>query len=418
VAINAVIQPSQLYRLEKLLWEVNPRIQVWDRVDLILNIFDLHAHTTEAKLQIELAKVQHLGPRIYGLGGTVLSRQGSGVGARGAGETNVELEKRKLKKQKQQIQAELAERTEDQLKRIHERKEQGLKTVALVGYTSAGKTSLFNTLTGKQAQTDKSLFTTLDSTVGKLKMEHPTQIIISDTIGFIDQLPPALIQAFRSTLLESLEAQLLLHVIDAADDFMEHKFEVVEQILQDLGVDRHPILVFNKSDLLSQDQRTQIREKFADREIMFVSAKTGQYIEELKLYLSSLLQQQGKLETQLSDLLAELKKKYPKKLIILNDTTRPTELICEVDPTARHPEYSVAVAVIEKSQPHVHHQITETYKVLKGTLTLHLGEQEQVLEQGQVVVIEPGQVHWAEGNCAWVQCTSEPGWTIEDHNLV
>ncbi len=283
VILNRIAKTSQIFRLEQILWEVNTRIQVWDRVDLILNIFDLHANTKQAKLQIELARIEHLGPRIYGLGGTVLSRQGGGIGGRGLGETNIELEKRKMKRIKQQLRKELDVLDQGTLERIQKRTEKGTKTVALVGYTSAGKTTLFNTLTGKNQQTDQSLFTTLDSVTGRVKLvDYTKNIIVSDTIGFIDDLPPNLINAFRSTLQESLEADILLHVIDGADPFWEAKFLVVEEILHDLSVERTPILVFNKVDLMDASRQQTIRDQFKDREIVFISAAQKMGINTLK----------------------------------------------------------------------------------------------------------------------------------------
>lgn len=290
VILNNVAKAGQMFRLEQILWEINPRIVVWDRVDLILQIFDLHAHSTEAKLQIELARLQHLGPRIYGLGGTVLSRQGGGIGTRGLGETNAELERRKMKKLRQDIQAKLKKLSNEHLEKIHQRHEQGSRTVALVGYTSAGKTTLFNALTGKERETHHSLFTTLDSVIGRLKLEDYThEIVISDTIGFIDDLPPNLIDAFRSTLIESIEADVLLHVIDAGDSFLESKFEVVQEILEELQVKQTPVLLFNKADLLSIEQKTALAQKFANYEYYFVSAKTGEGLEDLKRVLEQKL---------------------------------------------------------------------------------------------------------------------------------
>lgn len=283
VILGNVAKSGQIFRLEKLLWEINPKIQVWDRIDLILKIFDLHANTIEAKLQIQLARIQHIGPRIYGLGGTVLSKQGAGAGSKGSGETNAEFERRKIKREKQQIQKQLDELNKNQLRHIRKRKEQRTKTVALVGYTSAGKTTLFNALTGKERETNQALFTTLDSVVGKVKMsEHQTSILVSDTIGFIDDLPPELIKAFKTTLMISLEAQLLLHVIDSSDPFYESKFKVVEDILKELGVETEPLLVFNKADQITKEQQQLIEEKFSDREKIFISAKTGLNLEELK----------------------------------------------------------------------------------------------------------------------------------------
>jgi len=290
VILNQVAKSSQIFRLEQILWEVNTKIQVWDRVDLILNIFDLHANTTQAKLQIELARIEHLGPRIYGLGGTVLSKQGGGIGGKGQGESNIELEKRKMKRQKQLIRKELELLNQGTLERIKERTERGSKTVALVGYTSAGKTTLFNTLTGKDRQTDQSLFTTLDSVTGRVKLvDYTKNILVSDTIGFIDDLPPNLIQAFRSTLQESLEADVVLHVLDASDPFLQSKFEVVENILRDLGVEQIPLLVFNKLDVLSAETQAKILAQFPDREAIFISAKKQQNIDVLKARLEAIL---------------------------------------------------------------------------------------------------------------------------------
>jgi len=253
VVINDLIKSSQIFRLEKALWEVSSRILVWDRVDLILNIFDQHANTTEAKLQIKLARATHMGPRIYGLGKTELSRQGGGIGTRGQGETNIEFEKRKIKIDQQKIKKELKKIIDQKHSRLKKRNELGIGPVALVGYTSAGKTTLFNALTGKEKEMNKGLFTTLDTVVGKLKsplLDQP--ILISDTIGFITNLPPVLIDSFKSTLLESLEAKLLLHVVDAADPLVLEKIQVVEEILDQLNANQPRILVLNKIDLVNK----------------------------------------------------------------------------------------------------------------------------------------------------------------------
>lgn len=283
VILNAVVNSGQLFRLEKELWSVNIGIAIWDRVDLILHIFDQHASTTEAKLQIELARIQHLGPRMYGLGGTVLSRQGGGIGTRGMGETNLEKERRLIKKRTQQIRQELKQRSKGQANRIEQRKQKGMKTVALVGYTSAGKTSLFNAFTSKQKQSDQGLFTTLDSVVGKLKItEAMPGVLISDTIGFIENLPTFLIDAFRSTLLESLSAQLLFHVVDASDPKLPQKMQVVVEILHELGVKTVPIVVLNKIDLVDREKIDILNEKFKEKNHIFVSAKTGEGVAEAK----------------------------------------------------------------------------------------------------------------------------------------
>lgn len=290
VVLNALVNSGQLFRLEKELWEVNTQIQVWDRVDLILNIFDQHAASTEAKLQIQLARIQHRGPRIYGLGKTRLSRQGGGIGTRGLGETNIEIEKRTIKKVRQGLQKQLKELAKKQENRMYERKKLGINTVAIIGYTSAGKTTLFNALTGKSKKMDQSLFTTLDSVVGKFKIpEYDPTILISDTIGFIEDLPPFLIEAFRSTLLESLAAKVLLHVVDASDPKVAEKIEVVNQILQQLAVQKKPVLVFNKIDLLDEITLKTLQEKYKDTTALFLSAKNKIGIDPLKKVIQQLL---------------------------------------------------------------------------------------------------------------------------------
>jgi GTPase len=279
VVLNDILKSSQLFRIEKALWEENPQIAVWDRVDLILNIFEKHARTTEAKLQIELAKLTHMGPRIYGLGKTLLSRQGGGIGTRGKGETNIEVERRVIKERKRRIKKQLKQITLQKRGRLTYRQERGFGPVALVGYTSAGKTTLFNGLTGKQKEVHQKLFTTLDTVVGKLKTpDKRLPILVSDTIGFVNDLPPTLIEAFRSTLMESMEAKLILHVIDSSDPQVEDKILVVERILEELELTQPVVRVFNKIDLV-KGERT-----FSDGELG-VSAKTGEGLEELKQLL-------------------------------------------------------------------------------------------------------------------------------------
>lgn len=283
VIVNAIAKTTQLYKLEKMFWKYNPNIQVWDRVDLILQIFAKHAKTAEAKLQIELAAMSHMGPRMYGLSGE-LGRQAGGIGGRGAGETNVELMKRHwrdaIKKTADKLKV-LEKNRENQLKR---RREVGLKTVSIVGYTNAGKTTLFNKLTKKDKLAKNVLFATLDSNVGKIYF-HETQreILVSDTIGFIQNLPAELVEAFKSTLMESINADLLLHVIDITDPKMYQKINIVEEILNDLGLqDKRKMYVFNKAESIPENVITHLKENFKDKHPQFISARDGLHIEELK----------------------------------------------------------------------------------------------------------------------------------------
>jgi GTP-binding protein HflX len=276
VVLNDIVKPGQLFNLTKMLWKVNPQIEVWDRVDLIINIFDKHARTSEAKLQIKLAKMRHMGPRIYGLGGTVLSRQGGGIGTKGIGETNTELMKRHWREEMRKVQEEISKQNTLRQRQMDRRKDMGFKTISIVGYTNAGKTTLFNRLTKKDKKAANELFATLDSNVGNLYMEFERKgLLVSDTIGFIQNLPPTLIDAFKSTLMESIYSDLMLHVIDAGDPEMYEKINVVEHILTELGVgeDRPKMYVFNKIDILTKHQILNLMEQFRDKNPQFISAR-------------------------------------------------------------------------------------------------------------------------------------------------
>ncbi len=283
VILNAIAKTTQLYKLEKMFWKYNPNIQVWDRIDLILNIFAKHAKTAESKLQIELATMRHMGPRMYGLSGE-LGRQGGGIGGRGAGETNVELMKRHWRDSIKKTADKLKALEKNREKQLNRRREVGLKTVSIVGYTNAGKTTLFNKLTKKEKLAKNVLFATLDSNVGKIYF-HETQreILVSDTIGFIQNLPAELVEAFKSTLMESINADLLLHVIDVTDPKMYQKITIVEEILNDLGLqDKRKMYVFNKAENLIENVQTYLEENFKDKHPQFISARDGNNIDLLK----------------------------------------------------------------------------------------------------------------------------------------
>ena len=283
VIFEGIAKASQLFRVEKTLWQVSPSIKVWDKVDLILAIFDKHATTVEAKLQIELARINHLGPRSYGLGGGELSRQGGGIGTRGKGETNIEFERRASRSRRQEIQLKLKKVTQQKQGRVERRSELGLGPVALVGYTSAGKTTLFNALTGKHKVTSTQLFTTLDTVIGKMKAPRGNlPVIISDTIGFINNLPPELIEAFQSTLLESLTAKVILHVVDLSDPEFERNIEVVDEILTKLAATQPVLLVGNKIDQVTKSIRKLFVQNYQDRKLVLVSASTGEGLKTLK----------------------------------------------------------------------------------------------------------------------------------------
>lgn len=277
--VNEILKPQQLFNLEELLRPA--KIKVWDRIDLILQIFEKHAKTAEAKLEIELASIRHMGPRIFRMS-EELGRQRGGTGSRGgAGETNTEAMKRHLREREQTILQKLEKyRGVRNLHQEHRRRNQK-KTVALVGYTNAGKTSLLNALGKRKEYAANKLFATLDTRVAGVYIPDLGEtVLLSDTIGFIQGLPPALIRAFRSTLSEVGVADLILHVIDVADPKFGEKIAVVEDVLAQMGIADHPrMYVFNKMDAAQTITRLQ---KEIGGAGVFVSAEKRLGIEDLK----------------------------------------------------------------------------------------------------------------------------------------
>lgn len=287
IILNAIVNPSVLFNLTQRLWNDRPQIQVWDRVGLILNIFDKHAHTAEAKLQIEIAKILHMGPRIYGLGLTYFSRQSGGINTKGQGETNIELMKRHWKIQIKKKNDELEKLLQQHLLQLERRKAKKVQSISIVGYTNAGKTSLFNLLARKHKDVRSALFVTLDTVTGKLYFpSQKKEAIVSDTIGFIKDLPSSLISSFKSTLMESVHADLILHLIDITDPDMNQKIKVVEEILRELKVHaKHITYVFNKIDVFTGDGEAilkSIHNNYSHFSPQFISATTNFGIEKLK----------------------------------------------------------------------------------------------------------------------------------------
>lgn len=297
LVVNNILKPKQIFNLDENLRKT--RMRTWDRIDLILKIFDKHAKTTEAKLQIELAGIRHMGPRIYGMG-FELSQQTGAVGQRaGQGETNIELMKRHLKIHELNILKKLKHYELINQGHRDRRKRQNLQTVAIVGYTNAGKSSLLNALTGKDVYIADELFATLDTRIGKLyipasddikkksdneeyKYIPGKEILISDTIGFIQDLPPELIQAFKSTLAETVESDLILHVIDINDQDIHDKIVIVEEILTQLGLENKPKLyVFNKVDILAHRIVFEDKEKIKELKREGSLVKAGIYASHL-----------------------------------------------------------------------------------------------------------------------------------------
>ncbi|MFA6447549.1 MAG: GTPase HflX [Patescibacteria group bacterium] len=307
IVVNNILKPHQIYNIEKRV--ERDHIAVWDRIDMILKIFHKHATTAEAKLQISLAGIRHMGPRIFRMG-MELSQQAGGIGTRGLGETNIEIMKRHLAEQERFIKKQLEKISNTRGVHRARRDRLGLKTASIVGYTNAGKSSLLNALTHKGAYVADELFATLDTRVAKLwfppsdvgrgTSDVGREVLLSDTIGFIQDLPPQLIDAFESTLEETVDAELILHVIDINDPFMHEKIEEVEQILKQLGVGETPkIYVFNKIDQAKKIPKAALTKKYKAFSPVFVSALParrsldeggkGEGLEELKAQIAKKL---------------------------------------------------------------------------------------------------------------------------------
>ncbi|MFN4212473.1 MAG: GTPase HflX [Microgenomates group bacterium] len=285
IYLNDVLNPAIIFRVEQSFWEVDENINVWDRVDLILNIFQKHATSVEAKLQIELARLKHLGPRIYGLG-RQLSQQYGAIGVRGGfGETLLEKMKRYIKLRIRAIENRLQQIEEKKNYQIKQRKEKKLFTISLVGYTNTGKTTLFNLLTKKEKLVADQPFSTLETVTGKIRKLN-SSILVSDTIGFIENLPLFLIDAFKTTLMETASADLIFHLIDSSDKNWLNKLSSVNSILDQLKIDENKvILVLNKIDKVRENDLLIAKRQFSDK-IFFISAKTGEGVNRLISFIN------------------------------------------------------------------------------------------------------------------------------------
>lgn len=286
VLVNHTLSPVQERNLERALQR-----RVVDRTGLILDIFAQRARSHEGKLQVELAQLKHMSTRLV-RGWTHLERQAGGaIGLRGPGETQLETDRRLLARRVDGLKARLAkvEVQRSQMRRARERG--GVARIALVGYTNAGKSTLFNALTGADAYEADQLFATLDPTVRKLEGLSCGEAVISDTVGFVRDLPHDLVAAFRSTLSEAREADLLLHVVDAADPLREERIGQVDSVLSEIGAGEIPqLLVFNKIDQLepAATPRVDMDETGAPARV-WLSARTGAGLEQLREALAARL---------------------------------------------------------------------------------------------------------------------------------
>jgi GTPase len=269
VIFDNELSPAQMRNLETALDRA-----VVDRTQLILDIFARRARTREGKLQVELAQLKYLMPRLVG-SSDALSRLGGGIGTRGPGETKLETDRRRIRHRLSILGKEIdaVRRRRSQLR--ERRHKSAVPTVALVGYTNAGKTTLFNALTGDEAVASNALFVTLDPLVRRVKRADRRELLVSDTVGFIDRLPHSLVAAFRATLEEVAEADLLLHVIDASAPDRDRQIAAVQSVLAEVGADRVPsIEIFNKCDRLQPAERERLA--VIQPHALCVSALTGQ----------------------------------------------------------------------------------------------------------------------------------------------
>ncbi len=286
VLFNHELSPAQERNIEASI-----ECRVLDRTGLILDIFAQRARTHDGKLQVELAQLSHLATRLV-RGWTHLERQKGGIGLRGPGETQLETDRRLLNERIKQLNK--------RLKRVQSQREQGrrsrkradIATVSLVGYTNAGKSTLFNTLTESEVYAEDQLFATLDPTLRRLELPDGDAVILVDTVGFIRDLPHDLVAAFRSTLQETCEADLLLHVIDASSPIREQNINEVNKVLKEIKADSvNTIEVYNKVDCMPSNKARVDRDAQGQVTRIWVSALTGDGLDELQQLLKEVLEE-------------------------------------------------------------------------------------------------------------------------------
>lgn len=274
VICDGDLAPSQLRTLEQQL-----KVKVVDRTWLILDIFAQHARSREGKAQVTLAQLQYLLPRLRGWG-EAMSRQAGGIGTRGVGETKIEMDRRRIRDQIAKIRRDLKSMERTRHVQRASRKRSGIPQVAIAGYTNAGKSSLLNRLTGAGVLVENALFATLDPTVRRTRLPSGREITLADTVGFVRHLPHQLVEAFRSTLEEVAQADLILHIVDGSDEDPEGQIEAVREVLADIDAARVPeLIVVNKLD--AADPVTLQRLMRRERHAVAVSARTGEGIDAL-----------------------------------------------------------------------------------------------------------------------------------------
>ena len=291
VVFDCELSPSQIRNLED---DIGDDVRVIDRSMLILDIFARHAASREGKLQVQLAQLKYTIPRLTGKGAE-LSRLGGGIGTRGPGESKLERDKRHVKRQIDALEAEIRELEQTRIVKRKQREKSGIPKMAIAGYTNAGKSTLLNRLTDAGILAEDKLFATLDPTTRKFTLPDGMDVLLTDTVGFIRNLPHHLISAFRSTLDEVACADFLLILMDASDPEFLSQLEVTEKLLTELGADGKPTLyVMNKMDLCAQVMLPFLPQQ---KKAVQISARTGEGIDRLTEALVSLVRE-GKQEFQ------------------------------------------------------------------------------------------------------------------------
>ncbi len=284
-----IIFDNDLRPIQQQNLEDDIQAKVIDRTQLILDIFAQRARSKEGKLQVELAQLNYYLPRLLGKG-TALSRLGGGIGTRGPGEKKLEEDRRKIQERISKIKNEILKIQKRRATQRKRRKKGLIPVVSLVGYTNAGKSTLFNTLTHEKMFTSPQLFATLDPILRRVSLSDGLHFFLSDTVGFIKKLPVELITSFRATLEELKEADCILHVIDITSSIFERQINAVEATLSDIGIPDIPVInIFNKIDLLPNKEELLGKNQSSGGRSIHVSAKTGDGIPDLKGHLRSVL---------------------------------------------------------------------------------------------------------------------------------
>ncbi|MEM1157261.1 MAG: GTPase HflX [Verrucomicrobiota bacterium] len=288
MTIDCIIFDNELTPAQQRNWENHSKVCVIDRQEVILDIFGQRAQTKEARLQIQLARMFYSLPRLT-RAWSHLGQQGGGIGSRGEGETQLELDRRMIRKQIDRLKVELATVRKQRETMRQQRVRAPVPHAAIVGYTNAGKSSLLKKLTGADVLVEDKLFATLDTTTRKIELPNKQRLLLTDTVGFVRKLPHLLIEAFKATLEEALTANFLIHVIDASQPDVQQSYQTTMQVLRELRADeKEMITVLNKVDLVADESMLQsLRLEFP--EACFISVHSGKGIEELLHQLADIL---------------------------------------------------------------------------------------------------------------------------------